>query len=117
MQEIVDYEADYEKMKRGEKDLVYTNIMGMKPDMSGPEVGQLNLPVTEIHISSPDKNTFLANGAAHQSSDSACDKEEVSDDEESGSESEGDSEDDEEDRRKAGRPKHETAEEKRVSKI
>jgi hypothetical protein len=30
------YERDYDKMQKGEANLIYTNVMGMKPDLSGP---------------------------------------------------------------------------------
>jgi RIO kinase 1 len=112
MQEIVDYERDYEKMKKGEKELVYSKILGMKPDMSGPAEGPA--PSSSDPNSGEDSNLRnLVNGVSGRSYDGAS---------ESGSSSESGNDDDSEDedgtlkKDQTVRPKNESAEEKRQRK-
>lgn len=124
MREVVDYERDYEKMKHGETELVYTKIMGMKPDMSGPDmtVPSLNtdLPhssgtgaVEKIHVKEvePGKSERVEGAAAKKedSSSTESDSESEESDEDEGIDGEN------KNSLKPVRPKDETVEEKRVN--
>lgn len=101
MQDITDYEKDYEKMKKGEKELVYPKIMGMKSDMSGPDVTTSALPSTSTSTSNDN--------------DTKEEEEDDSSESESGDDSGSGSEVDDAGNKTSRRPKNETAEEKKVS--
>jgi len=111
MQEIMDYEKDYEKMKKGEKELVYPKIMGMKSDMSGPEV---LAPSSSDPNSGEDSNRQnCANGVSERSYDGASESGSSS---ESGSNDDSENEDGTDKKGQPIRPKNESVEEKRLRK-
>ncbi|ODN03677.1 Serine/threonine-protein kinase RIO1 [Orchesella cincta] len=114
MQEVVDYERDYQKMKMGETELVYTKIMGMKSDMSGPEVvNRICSRPQESSSKVDDSPQTPASAENKENADRDGDDESESDTE---TVSTSESEDEEGGKEVASRPKNETAEEKKLRK-
>lgn len=110
MQDIVDYERDYEKVKKGEAELVYTKVMGMKPDMSGPEFASpLDGAITNVG-----KKVTIVENKENLQTEGTKEEDESGSESESGSEDEDDDDDESKSKGSAVRPKNETAEEKKV---
>ncbi|CAG7817417.1 unnamed protein product [Allacma fusca] len=109
MNEVPHFERDIKKAKRG-KDLIYTNLLGLKSDLSGPsdEVKLENVDLNAL----PEKENKCQRQKQLQTNSQQID-EDVSD--ESGS-SCSDSDDEESKFVNSSRPRHETAEEKRERK-
>ncbi|XP_031779197.1 serine/threonine-protein kinase RIO1 [Nasonia vitripennis] len=112
--EVIDIERDIRIAKAGKGDLVYKTLVGLKSDLSKPAL------VPEI-LSKKDKGTKTL-GKKEKSSDS---HDEESDEESDGSSYEGTDEEDSEDESgsekeskfiNSARPKHETAEERKLRK-
>jgi len=100
MDQVEHYERDYDKVKSGTEDLVYTNVMGMKSDLSGP--------ITEEDSKA---GMDLTNGENESVPGSSPGTPESDEDSEADSEGEEDSQ-----FRNSSRPKDETPEEKKERK-
>ncbi len=97
---MVHFERDYAKAKKGEAELIYTSVMGMKPDFSGPTDNNFSTVIPD-----PSRLTLCPRE----------DNEISDDDDKSDSDSEGSSEETAGSKfSNAARPKDETLEQKRV---
>jgi RIO kinase 1 len=115
MDEVPHFERDIKKAKRG-KELIYTNVLGLKPDLSGPsdqvELSNINLSEA-LKKKQSEAKSVLSEKEKKKGDDENVESDSV------GSETDSSGSDEDEDGTKfknAHRPKNETPEEKRERK-